>query len=587
MKTYGTVITIQLLLLSYCVDTSAQVKRFVNRDAAGTNSGADWTNAYTNLQTAINASSAGDSVFVRKGIYTLNASIKMKEGVKIYGSFSGTENFLWQRSIGSSANDSTILNGNNAVGVISNVFSSSVPLSSAALLDGFFITGGNSSGDGGGMRNSYASPTLSNLIISGNTTADRGGGIYNYSGSPILTNVRIVGNKTLNNSQYGGGGMFNLFNSNPILTNVVISGNSAANDGGGVFNRSESAPIFTNVLISGNVATNEGGGMYSERNSSPVLTNVTISGNAADKGGAIYHTESNASIRNSVILGNSSGVLVYSGSNSMMYSLVQGNIYTADGNINATGISAADVFINPVVSTAAPTTDGDYRLRNDNENPVVEKGNNGYFATGQTPDLSSITTDLDGNDRLNGTVDMGAFEKQNLVALPDVLLQLKGGASNAGNQLRWQTITERHLEGYAIETAGADLVFEEIHYVPGNGNGNYRFEHQAPLAGANYYRLKIIKKNGSVEYSNVIAIKFVGSDQALQAYPVPVKEVLNLRNVNGYLSIINSAGQVLRHINIPTRQHTTISLSGMQSGIYLLQIKKADGAVTVKKIMKQ
>jgi len=68
---------------------------FVKSDATGANDGTSWANAYTALQPGINAAEAGDEVWVVAGSYSPGAlatdSFVMKEGVKIYGGFAGTE----------------------------------------------------------------------------------------------------------------------------------------------------------------------------------------------------------------------------------------------------------------------------------------------------------------------------------------------------------------------------------------------------------------------------------------------------------------------------------------------------------------
>lgn len=42
---------------------------------------------------------------------------------------------------------------------------------------------------------------------------------------------------------------------------------------------------------------------------------------------------------------------------------------------------------------------------------AVNGGDNSFYSYGRTPDLSSITTDADGNPRIQGTsIDLGAYE---------------------------------------------------------------------------------------------------------------------------------------------------------------------------------
>lgn len=213
-----------ILLLGLTNITNAQTKRYVKPSATGT--GISWSDASGDLQATIDASANGDSVFVAKGTYQRQLTpfyFSMKEGVKIYGSFQGTESSLTQRTVSSPA-DSSILRGNNDC-VIYNYGNG---LTNAAVLDGFTITGGYSFNRTGGIYNVNVSPTLNNLVIIGNSTTQKGAGIANASGAPIISNVKILKNSTT----VQGGGIYNYL-SNAIITNTIISGNT----GGGVYNQ--------------------------------------------------------------------------------------------------------------------------------------------------------------------------------------------------------------------------------------------------------------------------------------------------------------------------------------------------------------
>ena len=111
-KTYLFILLASLCFLSF--ETQATVI-FVHYSSSGTNTGASWTNAFTTLQPALNAASAGDSIFIAEGTYkpTLDPSSGTASGntrdyafyldkdIKIYGGFAGTETALSQRNSGS------------------------------------------------------------------------------------------------------------------------------------------------------------------------------------------------------------------------------------------------------------------------------------------------------------------------------------------------------------------------------------------------------------------------------------------------------------------------------------------------------
>ena len=271
---------------------------------------------------------------------------------------------------------------------------------SSPTLNNVTVILNNASQNGAGIFNRNSSPLLNNVTIEENIAVQNGGGMYNINSSTVLTDITIDKNEALN-----GGGIYNDA-STPMLTNVNIRGNSASQNGGGV-NNVNSSHLLTNVIISGNSATLGGG--INNINSSTVLTNVTISGNTATaNGGGMSNDNSSPEIRNSIIWGNGAsnvhniggGVPVYA------YSLTEGVTGGVNGNI-----SGDPQFVNWIdpASATMPNTDGDYRLQI--TSPAINNGDNTFFDAPNTPDLSFITTDVEGKLRISeGVIDMGGYE---------------------------------------------------------------------------------------------------------------------------------------------------------------------------------
>jgi hypothetical protein len=193
--------------------------------------------------------------------------------------------------------------------------------------------------------------------------------------------------------------------------------------------------VLTNALISGNRAGDEGGGM-DNNGGSPVLTNVTIAGNyAEDGGGGIYSWSGNESkIRNSIIWGNVAGItptILPSGIEGAGTPVISHSIVESYG----TGGTVLDVdpkFIaweDPSGVGWGATTGGNYRL--DSSSPVINAGSDSYYATGSTPNLSYISTDLDNSARVKGAIDMGAYESGS-VATPSTTRYVTGTGSGSG-----------------------------------------------------------------------------------------------------------------------------------------------------------
>jgi hypothetical protein len=390
----GLSVLLALLLSVPAAVSDAQVGTilYVRAGATDANTGTSWANAFTDLQDALAAASAGTEIWVAAGTYypimpanpadvtasEREVTFRLASGVALYGGFVGSET---SRAARDPATNVTILSGDidrNDTPDLGNTASNSYNVVSGsgtdatAILDGFTISGGNASPDlftltegrnlGGGVFNRAGSPTLRNLVIQGNQ-AEFGGGIANIEASnPALTDITITGNAAFDS----GGGVYNAANSNPTLTRVSITGNRASDQfrggGGGVYNLG-SSPQFIGVEISGNTVVNVGGGVYNLEGSSPTFTNSTISGNLAafTDGAGIYNfTNSSPSLSNSTIADNvGSGIYNFGESNATLTNV----IITRNQ-----GIGAHNVASDPTFTTVTITDNQDRGVYNVNSN---------------------------------------------------------------------------------------------------------------------------------------------------------------------------------------------------------------------------
>ncbi|WP_113661166.1 MBG domain-containing protein [Pedobacter nanyangensis] len=258
-------------------------------------------------------------------------------------------------------------------------------------------------GEGAGaMYNVNSNPTITDCSFTGNlVTGSRvGGAIVNSSSEAQFNNVTISNNASQGTSG-GGGGLANLGNKTVMLNNVIFTGNSADANGGAIFNSNGAVSVLNNVLISGNAANN-GAALYNS-NSSPILTNVTISGNQANVNGVIYNTNTSLpQLQNTVVFGNSAGVVNNSGTtdvpvyrNSLIQDAIGAGLITFNG-------TAADLFVAPL--SPALSIGGDYRPKAGGA--IINAGDQTLFVG-----LNATTKDLDGNARLIGSnIDLGAYE---------------------------------------------------------------------------------------------------------------------------------------------------------------------------------
>lgn len=487
---------------------SAQaVTLYVKANASGANNGNDWENAFTNLQSALTLANANPNIteiWVAAGTYKPTAAVsgiggpgiaarevtfQLREGIKVYGGFNGTEMLRSERN---PAAHLTTLSGD--VGTVNDASDNAyhvvyvTNVTNATVLDGFTIVAGNANAAysyGGGMLVISGSPVINNCIFIKNNAAS-GGGIAIINGGPSVTNSVFQENSanagggiinsgassintmyencvfSKNTSTYYGGALA-CFSTNFTAIKCVFSENSASPAGGGAvyteavrntyidcgfFGNAASGRggavsliagvhTFMNCVVSGNSSGSKGGGLYIEQSSDVNIANCTVSGNIANEGGGIVIGEDASNkITNTIVWNNQdasgvgtpgSSVVTYEGSTTITYSLIQGQNPAGTGNKDGTLPANDPDFLIPVNPATAPTTAGDLRVGDCSLS--IDAGNDAD---------NSRTIDFAGNtrkvDALPGgqTIDLGAYERQSIVPEPTVVCRNQTVQLNAG-----------------------------------------------------------------------------------------------------------------------------------------------------------
>ena len=391
------------MLLLLC--TSANATVFVDWNKPSGGDGTTWATAFQRVQDGLNAATAPNEVWVATGSYSEN--VILRPGIGLYGGFIGTETIRSERD---PAGNLTTIDGHQAGNAVIGA--------NGAVIDGFTITNGKPSINGGGVYCAYVSPTISNCTIALNT----GAGVYCYQSSPIITNCRITentdkgiycntgGNASVtdcliaDNSAVQYAGIY-CYSATPTIKRCIITGNQTTGTdarGGGISFVSCTSPITVeNCVIAGNSAS-MGGGVYLSL-SSPSFVNCTITDNVAvSSGGNAYLVNSNSVFRNTIV--------------SYGTAPIGGAVYKNTSS-NPT-FDHSDFWLNgdqPFEPTSwDPTLGGDNRLYN----PLfVDRASGNYHLMSVSgcidagTNVSAPIDDLDGNPRPQGAgFDIGAYE---------------------------------------------------------------------------------------------------------------------------------------------------------------------------------
>ncbi len=265
-----------------------------------------------------------------------------------------------------------------------------------AVLSGLTITGGSTTGYGGGVYDD-GTTTFEGVTISGNS-ADEGAGLFITKRSTSS----LIGCTLSGNSARMGGGLYNGGGST-TLSGCTVSGNSA-DTGGGLFITKRSTSTLIGCTMSGNTAST-GGGLYNS--STTNLYACTIGANSAATGGGIANaTGGNATLEDTIVAANTGTGGAPSDIGGADSTAVVGtyNLVGTGGSGGIAGGTGDIVLTNPNIRVLGPL--GNYGGPTQTM-PLLP----GSPAIGAGSAIAGVTTDERGASRpTSGAADIGAFE---------------------------------------------------------------------------------------------------------------------------------------------------------------------------------
>ncbi len=387
---------------------------FVDAAAPSGGNGKSWATAFNSLDTAISVVNVTRRILhVAEGVYVPAGSFNIQKRMEIYGGYpTGGDSVASPRDpVAHPAILSGLVPNSTSrkaivVSISGGYLINPTPAVQAdTILDGLVIQDGQT-----GIAAQYANPTIRNVTVKNCTN----GGLTGFQLGGSIDNCRFLGNTAA-----VGGGAFLGTNCSVAITRSVFQGNTATYRSGGLEISSNSIYVkLAEVVISGNYAAQFGGGL-SILNALPTLENCVITANQCGLGGGgIYAYQSGPNIENSILWANRSNTGSIEDQQLYLEVGVGGDYRVISSDIEgvskfaANAIGVDPLFVSGIAAASAPTLAGDFHLNS--SSPVINAGNSAY---------TTSSTDLDGAPRLNGIVDIGAYEFQGTPTAPLLLTQ--------------------------------------------------------------------------------------------------------------------------------------------------------------------
>lgn len=215
-------------------------------------------------------------------------------------------------------------------------------------------------------------------------------------------------------------------------------------------------------------------------------------------------------------------------------------------------------------------------------------------------EYNGVTVDIEGKVRSSTTPDPGVYEDsasncpdgvENVCEQPLAVNKINFQAYLEKDQtvhLKWQLENSVEVDFYRIQRSVTGVKFQNIAQITRRGVNN--FIDTKPLTGTNYYRLVIVKTDGTRSYSAIKQID-ISYNNTVSIIPNPVTDRVELNwsvplTSRSTVQLLDAIGKVYQKVTVePHTQQLYFNLSELPAGVYHLQIAQA-GQVTLKKLVK-
>jgi hypothetical protein len=167
--------------------------------------------------------------------------------------------------------------------------------------------------------------------------------------------------------------------------------------------------------------------------------------------------------------------------------------------------------------------------------------------------------------------------------LPVEWLYFNGHNEGLTNKLFWATATEENSDFFEVQRSADGQSFETIGTVQASINSNeaknYTFDDVNPLTGINYYRIRLINKDGSSEFTDIIALEVGQNNNGYSFYPNPAEDKITYQflsnsNEEVMIEVIDVLGRTVLNKKISALSGNNIqslNLSELLPGSYTIR----------------
>lgn len=180
--------------------------------------------------------------------------------------------------------------------------------------------------------------------------------------------------------------------------------------------------------------------------------------------------------------------------------------------------------------------------------------------------------------------------------LPVTLTSISAYQQATAIVVQWKVQQESGVQVYEVERSFDGITFYKAGEKRATGSNIYTWTDAQPLAGNNYYRLRIIDVDGKVKYSPVVKVAISKDKVGYEVYPNPVTSTaihlsfINQPAGNYTVRLFSAASQLILTQQVLHQQGSSAEIihlnSALSKGNYLLEITAPDGRKQTVKLVR-
>lgn len=175
--------------------------------------------------------------------------------------------------------------------------------------------------------------------------------------------------------------------------------------------------------------------------------------------------------------------------------------------------------------------------------------------------------------------------------LPVHLIDFSAAREGNTTTLSWSTSEESNSDYFEVQRSGNGKTWEKLKSVAAKGESSveahYSAVDESPMNGKNFYRLKMVDKDGTFAISKIRSVEF-DLKTGYTLFPNPVSDKLNFKSTEDWnsiesIKIYNALGsEVYTSPSVPVKE---VNVKNLPSGTYVVKLSRRNGQSSGYKVV--